>query len=119
MHRGRRDSAYARMGKVYRRLCRVGRCARYARKSTDYLPHTGVRAVSKKHRPKYTAAAEPSLSTATSEQRKTIPMASGLLDYFKDALAAGANVSSKGSLKQNIGEPMHWARTKSADHADC
>lgn len=54
-----------------------------------------------------------------SAARKTFPMASGLLDYFPDACAAVANVSFIGNQKHNPGEPMHHARGKSMDHADC
>lgn len=54
-----------------------------------------------------------------SAARKRIPMASGLLDYFPDALAAIAEVSWLGNQKHNPGEPLHHARGKSADHADC
>jgi hypothetical protein len=51
--------------------------------------------------------------------RKAIPMATGLLDYFPDALAEVAKVSKIGNDKHNPGEPMHWSREKSNDHADC
>src|SRR6266699_3932087 len=51
--------------------------------------------------------------------RKEIPLTTGLLDYFPDALAAVARVSQKGNQKHNPGEPLHWSRDKSADHADC
>lgn len=54
-----------------------------------------------------------------SEQRKALPMARGLLDYFPAALAAVANVSLVGNEKHNPGQPMHHARSKSRDHADC
>lgn len=54
-----------------------------------------------------------------SETRKTYPMATGLLDYFPDALAAVANHSWLANQKHNPGEPMHHARGKSTDHADC
>jgi hypothetical protein len=46
-------------------------------------------------------------------------MATGLLDYFPDALALVAHVSYRGNQKHNPGEPTHWARGKSTDHADC
>lgn len=55
----------------------------------------------------------------TSEERKNRPMATGLLDYFPDALAYVAYVSKLGNDKHNPGEPLHWAREKSTDHADC
>lgn len=59
------------------------------------------------------------LDRLTSEQRKTYPMTSGLLDYFPDACAAVANVSWAGNEKHNPGQALHWARGKSMDHADC
>lgn len=54
-----------------------------------------------------------------SATRKTYPLARGLLDYFPDALAEVAKVSYIGNEKHNPGEPMHHARGKSMDHADC
>lgn len=54
-----------------------------------------------------------------SASRKRVPMAAGLLDYFPDALAAVAEVSYFGNEKHNPGEPLHHARGKSMDHADC
>lgn len=59
------------------------------------------------------------LIDADSATRKSYPMARGLLDYFPDALAAVAQVSHIGNEKHNPGEPMHHARGKSMDHADC
>ena len=54
-----------------------------------------------------------------SAERKRYPMASGLLDYFPSALAEVARVSWVGNEKHNPGEPLHHARGKSRDHADC
>ena len=51
--------------------------------------------------------------------RKNMPIARGVLDYFPDALAAVADVSRIGNEQHNPGQPMHWAREKSQDHADC
>lgn len=51
-------------------------------------------------------------------ERKTFPVASGVLDYFPDALAAIAHVSWAGNEQHNPGQPLHWARGKSADEAD-
>ena len=51
--------------------------------------------------------------------RKAAPMAEGLLWYFPNALAAVAQVSKAGNDQHNPGEPMHHARGKSSDHADC
>lgn len=55
----------------------------------------------------------------TGDERKRIPLASGVLDYFPDALAAVAEVSFIGNAKHNPGQPLHHARGKSMDHADC
>lgn len=54
-----------------------------------------------------------------SRERKDVPMATGVLDYFPAALAAVAELSRIGNDKHNPGEPLHWARGKSMDHADC
>lgn len=53
------------------------------------------------------------------KERKNAPMARGLLDYFPDALAAVADVSRVGNEQHNPGQPMHWAKHLSTDHADC
>ena len=54
-----------------------------------------------------------------SADRKNYPLASGVLDYFPDALMEVAAVSKAGNDKHNPGEPLHHARGKSMDHADC
>jgi len=54
-----------------------------------------------------------------SKDRKDVPLARGVLDYFPAALAEVAKLSRAGNDKHNPGEPMHHARGKSADHADC
>jgi len=54
-----------------------------------------------------------------SAARKGMPIATGVIDYFPDALAAVAEVSKAGNDKHNPGQPLHWAREKSTDHADC
>lgn len=54
-----------------------------------------------------------------SAKRKERPLARGVLDYFPLALAEVALVSKKGNDKHNPGEPLHWSKEKSNDHADC
>lgn len=51
-------------------------------------------------------------------ERKQYPLATGLFDYFPDALAAVANVSWVGNEQHNPGKPVHWDRSKSGDEAD-
>ena len=53
-----------------------------------------------------------------SEERKRIPIATGVLDPFADALIAVAAVSFDGNAKHNPGESLHWSREKSNDHPD-
>lgn len=62
--------------------------------------------------------AKTTLPTAA-EDRKNIPIISGVLDYFTSALAEVAKVSKAGNDQHNPGQPLHWARRKSSDHADC
>lgn len=52
------------------------------------------------------------------KERKKYPVASGVLDYFPDALVAVARVSWEGNEQHNPGQPLHWARTKSTDTDD-
>ena len=54
-----------------------------------------------------------------SAERKTVPLHSGCYAYFPDALAAVAELSKIGNDKHNKGQPLHWSRDKSNDHADC
>jgi len=51
-------------------------------------------------------------------KRKSIPIATGVLDYFPDAIAAVAEVSKAGNEQHHPGKPLHWDRSKSTDEAD-
>lgn len=50
--------------------------------------------------------------------RKAIPVCTGVLDYFPDALLAVAAVSKAGNDQHNPGTSLHWDRSKSGDEAD-
>lgn len=50
--------------------------------------------------------------------RKKVPVYSGVINYFPDALIAIAKVSYAGNEQHNAGQPLHWSRGKSADHED-
>jgi len=52
------------------------------------------------------------------KMRKEYPLATGVLDYFPDAIVAVSRVSFIGNQQHNPGQPVHWARGKSMDHAD-
>lgn len=55
---------------------------------------------------------------ADANHRKDIPLAA-VLDYFPDALMAIAHLIKVGNDQHNPGQPLHWARGKSMDQADC
>lgn len=56
---------------------------------------------------------------ASAAERKDCPLTTGVLDYFPLAITAVARVSKRGNDQHNHGQPLHWAREKSTDHADC
>lgn len=51
--------------------------------------------------------------------RKDVPVCTGVLDYFPDALIEVARLSKIGNDQHNPGQPLHWSKGKSDDHADC
>jgi len=55
---------------------------------------------------------------ADGTERKKFPVASGVMDYFPDAIVAVSNVSHVGNEQHNPGQPLHWNRSKSTDEAD-
>ena len=55
---------------------------------------------------------------ADAKDRKNVPLATGVLDYFPGALAAVAEVSRIGNDQHNPGKPLFWDRSKSTDEAD-
>jgi len=50
--------------------------------------------------------------------RKAIPIATGFIDYFPDAIVAIAELSRIGNDQHNPGKPLFWDRSKSKDEAD-
>jgi len=50
--------------------------------------------------------------------RKGIPIATGFIDYFPDAIAEVARLSKIGNDQHNAGKPLHWDRSKSGDESD-
>jgi|SRR6516165_367653 hypothetical protein len=59
------------------------------------------------------------LENKNAEERKTYPLYSGVIAYFRDALYRVAHVSWCGNQQHNPGQPLHWARGKSVDQMDC
>lgn len=52
------------------------------------------------------------------KKRKEVPIYSGVMRYFPDALAAVAELSRIGNEQHNPGQPMFWDRSKSKDEHD-
>jgi hypothetical protein len=65
-----------------------------------------------------TPAGANSAPTLNASQRKEYPLASGVLDYFPDALMEVAHCSWVGNQQHNPGQPLHWAKEKSTDEPD-
>lgn len=59
-----------------------------------------------------------SILPVSSEERKLIPLASGLFDYFTSALIEVAKLSVHGNRQHHDGQPLHWNRAQSSDHDD-
>jgi hypothetical protein len=59
-----------------------------------------------------------SILPTDANDRKAIPIASGVLDYFPSALIEVAKISFAGNQQHNPGQPLHWNRGKSMDHSD-
>ena len=58
------------------------------------------------------------LMPTDAKSREDIPLATGVLDYFTAALIEIAKVSKAGNDQHNPGQPLHWSRGKSTNHAD-
>ena len=51
-------------------------------------------------------------------ERKDIPVFSGFMSYFPDAIACVAELSRIGHEQHNPGTPVFWDRSKSGDEKD-
>jgi len=52
------------------------------------------------------------------QERKNIPIYSGIIKYFTDAMAEVAKLSQVGNEQHNPGSDLHWDRSKSGDELD-
>ena len=52
------------------------------------------------------------------ENRKQIPIYSGVIKYFPEAIKEVARCSYAGNEQHNPGTPLHWDRSKSGDELD-
>ncbi len=51
-------------------------------------------------------------------KRKEVPIYSGVLMYFPDAIKEVAKCSFQGNLQHHPDKPLHWDKDKSNDHLD-
>ena len=54
----------------------------------------------------------------TANKRKGMPVHSGVLNYFPDAIREVARCSQAGNDQHHPGTPLHWDRNKSTDELD-
>lgn len=86
----------------------------------DYHSYRTPGAVGSPTPPRYEVFQNPPTTLPNDSQaRKDLPIYSGVMAYFPAALVYVAKISKIGNDKHNPGEPLHWARGKSADHLDC
>ena len=52
------------------------------------------------------------------DKRKQIPIYTGVIKYFPDAIAEIAKVSYAGNQQHHPNKPLHWDRAKSTDELD-
>ncbi len=52
------------------------------------------------------------------DKRKTMPVYSGCLKYFPDAIREVARTSYLGNIQHHPEAPLHWDRSKSTDELD-
>ena len=50
--------------------------------------------------------------------RKAVPVYTGFVKYFPDAIVAVAELSAVANEQHNPGQPVHWAKEKSTDEKD-
>ena len=67
----------------------------------------------------YAEVSKQTMLPTEAKERKGVPITTGVLDYFPLALAEIARVSKAGNDQHNPGQPLHWAKGVSTDHADC
>lgn len=59
------------------------------------------------------------LLPTNAQERKQIPITTGVLDYFPLAIAEVAKCSWAGNQQHHPDKELHWDKTKSTDHGDC
>lgn len=81
-----------------------------------YVPPSKLRYV---HTVQYKEVKTNMILPTDAQERKGIPITTGVLDYFPLAIAEVAKCSWAGNQQHHPDSPLHWDKTKSTDHADC
>jgi len=58
------------------------------------------------------------VAEGNANKRKGMPVYSGVLNYFPDAIREVARCSKAGNDQHHPGTPLHWDRSKSTDELD-
>lgn len=127
---GTNDHLHEERGYCGNRYCQVPDCLQHAEQGELYcashLPPTSAFGTADNpyaftHNARLGIGGGPTRATTLPTdpaKRKEYPLATGLFDYFPDALCAIAHLSWLGNQQHNPGQPLHWARGKSGDEDD-
>jgi hypothetical protein len=92
--------------------------ARTLLSSNSYCGREGCITAPHQHNPEVLEAFANAHRPTDAAARKALPICSGVMDYFPDALLAVAHCSKVGNDQHNPGRPLHWAKEKSTDESD-
>lgn len=87
--------------------------------NTSYLTEAGGLISLENHEVVKLSVKTNMLLPTDAQERKQIPITTGVLDYFPLAIAEVAKCSWAGNQQHHPDKELHWDKTKSTDHADC
>ena len=85
----------------------------------QYLNENGGVVVTGKHQVIPIENKSDMLLPTDAQERKQIPITTGVLDYFPLAIAEVAKCSWAGNQQHHPDKELHWDKTKSTDHSNC
>ena len=130
VHGEHREDCDTKAAQLQRKVTNVGPPAWWAESSAGHcglgtLSHsqlqTTVKQITDPNDPWLKQGTKPSMGKhlpTDAQERKKIPLYSGLMKYFPDALVEVARLSYIGNEQHNPGQKLHWAREKSTDQED-
>lgn len=106
-------------GMLYQPDCNCSECETFRKANTPKWEDMGYHGVDIPFAQPVSVVPKPALREYTSDERKAMPVYSGALMYFPDAIAAVSRVSKKSNAKHNGPDaPLGWSRGKSTDQMD-